>query len=62
MFTDSFRHHKIGNALGTLSILLAVVPIVYPFHADAFPDYALTEKMVLLYCVGSLPRGISDQA
>ena len=42
------RNQKVGNWLGFLSISLAVVPIVYIFHADSFPEHALTEIMVLL--------------
>ena len=52
MFSGSVRHRKIGNALGSLSIFLAAVPIVYIFHADAFPNHALTETVVLLGGVG----------
>ena len=54
------RNHKAGNWLGFLSIVLAVVPVVYIFHADAFPDHALTEIVVLLGGVGgSLLAAIS---
>lgn len=52
MSAGSLRRNKIGNALGSLSILLAVVPVVYIFHPDAFPNHALTEKIVLLGGVG----------
>lgn len=55
MSIGSLRYNKIGNALGSLSILLAVVPVVYVFHPDAFPNHALTEKIVLLGCVGGSP-------
>ena len=46
------RNHRVCNWLGFLSISLAVVPIVYAFHADAFPDHASTEIVVLLGGVG----------
>ena len=46
------RNHKVGNWLGFLSISLAVVPIIYIFHAEAFPNHALTEIVVLLGGVG----------
>ena len=52
MFSGTVRHRKIGNALGSLSIILAAVPIVYIFRADAFPNRALTEAGVLLGGVG----------
>ena len=32
--------------------MLAVVPIIYIFHAEAFPNHALTEIVVLLGGVG----------
>jgi hypothetical protein len=46
------RNHKVGNWLGFLSISLALVPIVYIFHADAFPEHASTEIVVLFGGVG----------
>ncbi|MGB9072891.1 MAG: hypothetical protein WCC22_09480 [Terriglobales bacterium] len=46
-------HRKTAaNWLGLVSILLAVVPLVYVFHADSFPNYALTESVVLTGGIG----------
>jgi hypothetical protein len=47
-----FSNHRVGNLLGCSSILFAAVPIVYIFHADAFPNHALTETAVLLGGIG----------
>ena len=47
-----FHSRRAGNWMGFLSILLAIVPAVYVFHADRFPDYALTESVVLIGGVG----------
>src|SRR5260221_5805162 len=52
MFTGFSRNSKIGNCLGFLSILLAIVPVLYIFHADTFPNYTLTETVVLIGGVG----------
>ena len=52
MFTDFSRNSKIGNCLGFLSILLAIVPVLYIFHADTSPNHALTETVVLIGGVG----------
>jgi hypothetical protein len=52
MFTGFSRNSKIGNCLGFLSILLAIVPVLYVFHADTFPNHALTETVVLIGGVG----------
>ena len=46
------RSYRLGNWLGALSIPLAVIPVLYIFRADAFPNYALTESAVLLGGVG----------
>ena len=46
------RNHRVGKWLGFLSLSLAVVPIVYIFHAGAFPHHASTEIVVLLGGVG----------
>ena len=55
----SSRNHRAGNLLGCLSVLLATVPIVYIFRADAFPQHALTETVVLLGGAGgSLLAGL----
>src|SRR5258708_38172720 len=52
MFTGFSRNSKIGNCLGFLSILLAIVPVLYIFHADTSPNHALTETVVLIGGVG----------
>jgi hypothetical protein len=46
------RNYRVGNWLGAFSIPLAVIPIAYIFHADFFPNHALTETVVLLGGVG----------
>jgi hypothetical protein len=46
------RNYRVGNWLGSFSILLAVIPVAYVFRADAFPDLALTETVVLLGGLG----------
>jgi hypothetical protein len=43
-----FRSRRAANWAGFLSILLAIVPVAYVFHADRFPDYALTGSVVLI--------------
>jgi hypothetical protein len=48
----SVRNYRAGNWLGFLSAFFAIVPIVYVFHADAFPNHALTETVVLLGGIG----------
>jgi cytochrome c biogenesis protein ResB len=48
----SFRNHRVGSALGALSVALAAVPIVYIFHSDSFPHHSLTETVVLFGGVG----------
>jgi hypothetical protein len=48
----SVRNYRAGNWLGFLSVFFAIVPIVYVFHADAFPNHALTETVVLLGGIG----------
>jgi hypothetical protein len=47
-----FSSRRAANWVGFLSILLAIVPVAYVFHADKFPDYALTESVVLIGGVG----------
>jgi hypothetical protein len=38
-----------AHSLGLLSFVLSVIPVVYIFHADAFPqNLALTETVVLI--------------
>lgn len=46
------RNHTVGNWLGFLSISLAVIPIIYVLHPDAFPNQALAEIVVLLGGLG----------
>lgn len=46
------HNRKTANGFGILSIALSVVPVVYIFHGDMFPDYALTEAVVLLGGIG----------
>jgi hypothetical protein len=54
------RNYKAGNWLGFLSIFVALVPIAYVFHANAFPNHALTETVVLLGGIGgSLMAAVS---
>jgi hypothetical protein len=47
-----FRSRRAANWVGFLSILLAITPVAYAFHADSFPDNALTESLVLIGGVG----------
>ena len=47
-----FLSRRAANWMGFLSILLAISPVVYVFHADRFPDYALTESVVLIGGIG----------
>jgi hypothetical protein len=44
--------NKAANRLGFLSLTLSVIPVVYIFHPDAFPNHALTETLVLIGGVG----------
>jgi hypothetical protein len=44
--------NKAANWLGFLSLILSVIPVVYIFHTDAFPNHALTETLVLIGGVG----------
>jgi hypothetical protein len=46
------RNKKVASWLGFFSILLSVVPIVYIFHADRFPNLAQTEAVVIIGGVG----------
>jgi hypothetical protein len=46
------RNKKVASWLGFLSILLSIVPVVYIFHADRFPNLAQTEAVVLIGGVG----------
>ena len=46
------RNKKVGNWLGFLSLLLSVGLLVYIFHSQMFPQYALTETAVLIGGVG----------
>lgn len=46
------RNKKAGNWLGSLSILLSIVPLVYISHADMFPNLAQTEAVVIIGGVG----------
>jgi len=52
MFKGLFRNNTIGNGLGCLSILLAIVPPLYIFYSDIFPNHPLTESVVLIGGVG----------
>ena len=52
MSAGSLRRRRVGNALGSISILLAAVPVFYIFRADIFPNHASTETVVLLGGVG----------
>ena len=47
-----FRSRKAANWVAFLSILLAITPVAYAFHADRFPDNGLTESVVLIGGVG----------
>ena len=54
-----FRSRRVANWVGFLSILLAITPVAYAFHADRFPDNALTESVVLIGGVsGSLAAAL----
>ena len=46
------RRSAIANSLGLVSLLLAVVPLIYIARPDAFPYHALTESAVLIVGVG----------
>jgi hypothetical protein len=46
------HNKRAANWLGFLSLVLSVIPVVYVFHADAFPYHALTETVVLIGGVG----------
>jgi hypothetical protein len=48
----SLHRQTVANELGFVSVLLAVVPVVYVFHADFFPNHALTESVVLIGGIG----------
>ena len=48
----NFHRQTLANWLGLVSVLLAVVPVVYVFHADSFPSHALTESVVLIGGIG----------
>ena len=43
---------KAANWLGVLSVLLSVIPLLYIFHTEMFPNDALTETVVLIGGVG----------
>jgi hypothetical protein len=59
LFKNTILNLRIGHALGLFSVFLAAVPIVYIFHADAFPKHAQTELAVVLGGVlGSLLAAI----
>ena len=47
-----FRSRRAANWVGFLSILLAIMPVAYAFHADRFHDHALTESVVLIGGIG----------
>jgi hypothetical protein len=46
------KRPKVANWLGILSIFLSVVPILYSFHSEIFPQHALIETVVLIGGVG----------
>ncbi len=46
------RNKKAANWLGLFSILFSVVPLIYIFHSEMFPQHALTEALVLFGGVG----------
>lgn len=46
------RNKRVANWLGFLSVLLSIVPLVYIFHADMFPELAETEAVVIIGGVG----------
>lgn len=46
------RSYRIGNWLGAFSIPLAVIPVLYIFRADVFPNHAPVEAVVLIGGVG----------
>jgi hypothetical protein len=46
------RSKRVASCLGFLSIVLSVVPVVYIFHADRFPNLAQTEAVVIIGGVG----------
>lgn len=48
----ALRRKTAANWLGLVSILLAIVPVVYVLQADSFPKYALTESLVLIGGIG----------
>jgi hypothetical protein len=57
------RNKKLANWLGFLSVLISVVPVVYIFHADRFPNLAQTEVVVIIGGVGgSLLAALSAAA
>jgi hypothetical protein len=47
-----WRNEKAANWMGSLSLLLSVIPVIYINHADAFPNSANTEFVVLFVFVG----------
>jgi hypothetical protein len=58
------RNKKVASWLGFLSILLSIVPILYIFHVDRFPNLAQTEAVVIIGGVGgsflaALSAGVS---
>jgi hypothetical protein len=46
------RNTRVANSFGFLSLVLSVIPVAYIFHAEIFPDAALTEAAVLIGGVG----------
>lgn len=42
----------LANWLGLVSLSLAVLPVVYVFHADSFPNNALTNSVIFYGGIG----------
>ncbi len=48
----NYQRQTFANWLGIVSLLLAVLPVVYVFHADSFPNNALTESVIFYGGIG----------
>ena len=48
----NLHRQTLANWLGLISLVLALMPVVYVFHADSFPDNALTESVVFFGGIG----------
>jgi hypothetical protein len=48
----SFRNTKASNWLGSGSVVLSIVPLIYISHPEILPDASLTEATILIGGVG----------